>query len=901
MSVTSVWIGAVTESTALVVTKVTGGSVRVAVRRSGSAGVQYFGPIIPTGEGVARVPVTGLQPNTRYTYQVEVDGVEDETFPGTFKTFPIPGTRASFSYGMGTCAGASATTPGVAGTLAANRMSNSPIFETMRQQANQEDWLFFAHGGDMHYYDLGSNNHGIVGGGSLTNYRRAYDDVLLQPNQHRLYRNVSLAYVWDDHDYGPNDSDGTIPGRDNACQVYREKVPHYALDSGTGGIYQTWQVGRVKFIASDVRSYRSPNSDPQSQSKTMLGAEQKAWMEQVLLADDGTEALVWLMPSQWISSSHADSWLSFQHERDEMVQMFGDTGWLNRMCINSGDAHALSIETGTSNQWGHFPVYQFAAIDAAGSAGPPTDTGPNLPGPLHYGTMDVRDDGHTISVVGTGWDNGNFWRSHTWYAQVDRRAVYLDYSAGRISPPFEPTDDDQRIVNDVTAKRIEGGQARHEVTEGPMSVHLPPEGVGRYDQSIDLNVAHDSQLAGQAGWRTHLGTVDESRYPRIRIDLTKQTDIRGEVTELDSGDKITIDNTPPWLPPEPIEAMVEGYDEELSLFSWNMVFNASPASPYDVGVVDDVPEGAAPAGRNRADTGGSRLVHMVSDEDTEFVVLTVQDKYVDTNARWINSTGSGELHPGEFPFDVRTDGEVVSVEASESFSYDDFDRTESNGWGTSQSGHLWTGEGGAASERSVSGGSALMTLPTTTDDRFMLLGTESFDDFDVRWTAGVGAMATGGSLASSLVFRYLPSGDHYRLRAHFTAAGNVVLSMTTPAGQVEGNQVSGFQYSPGEMFNFRVRMVGQRLRARVWPTSIEEPQVWHLDRTATDGLIANGIMGFAAGMISGNTNTNLVYTYQDFEVWNPQRFTVERSLNTVERAHEAGVSIALDRPAVAGL
>lgn len=899
MTVVNVWVGGVTETTARVITKVSGTSVRIAVSEVGVAGTRYYGPVTPTAQGIADVEITGLQPLRDYTYQVEENGVLDETFPGRFKTFPIPGDRASFKYAMGTCAGATPTTPGVSGTLVQNRMSNSPIFDTIRSRALNEDFLFFAHGGDIHYYDLGSGNHGISGGGSLANYRRGYDDVLLQPNQHGLYRNVPLVYVWDDHDFGPNDSSGDIAGRDNACQVYRERVPSYELVSGTGGIYQTFNVGRVKFIAADVRAYRSPNNDPQSPSKTMLGSEQKAWMEQVLLADDGTEALVWLMPSQWISSSHADSWLSFTHERDEMVQMFGDTGWLNRMCINSGDAHALSIETGTLNTWGHFPVFQFAALDSAGSAGPVTDTGPNLSGPLHYGVMEIQDNGHTIAIRGSGYEEDRLWRSHTFYANVDTPALYLDYSAGRISPPFEPTDDDQRLLNDVTAKRIEGGSARHEVTDGPLSVWEPPMGVGRYDGSVELNVAHDNQLPGQAGWRTHLGTVDEARYPRIRVDLTKQTDIREEVTELDSGDKIIIDNTPPWLPPEPVEAMVEGYTEELNLFSWNMVFNASPASPYDVGVIEGAPEDAGPATRNRVDTGGSSLKVAVDETATELIVHTKQSQ-TDANNRWINSTGPGVLHASEFPFDIRFDGEVAAVEASESFTYDDFDRVESNGWGTSQSGDAWTVETGSASNFSVTTGSGLVTLPTVSD-HLILTDTPAVDELDVKVTVGVSELATGASLMTGIVFRHQDNGDFYLCRIHYTTAGNVYMSVTTPTGQVDSNQDSGFDYTGGELFNVRLRVTGERMRVKVWPENYEEPLHWQLDRTASTGILSAGTIGLVAGSIGSNTNTDVTYTFRDFDVWNPQRFTVERSLNTVVREHAEGVSISLDRPAVAGL
>ena len=53
--------------------------------------------------------------------------------------------------------------------------------------------------GDFHYADVNSTE--------VSDYRRNYDSVLTQPNQAALYRNVPVAYVWDDHDYCGNDSD----------------------------------------------------------------------------------------------------------------------------------------------------------------------------------------------------------------------------------------------------------------------------------------------------------------------------------------------------------------------------------------------------------------------------------------------------------------------------------------------------------------------------------------------------------------------------------------------------------------------------------------------------------------------------------------------------------------------
>src|SRR5690606_19701028 len=54
---------------------------------------------------------------------------------------------------------------------------------------------------------------------------------------------------------------------------------------------------------------------------------------------------------------------------------------------------------------------------------------------------------------------------------------------------------------------------------------------------------------------------------------------------VEPGDKITVANPPAWLPPEPIEVIAEGYEEELSTHEWHIEYNASPARIVEVATV----------------------------------------------------------------------------------------------------------------------------------------------------------------------------------------------------------------------------------------------------------------------------------------------------------------------------
>jgi hypothetical protein len=120
------------------------------------------------------------------------------------------------------------------------------------------------------------------------------------------------------------------------------------------------------------------------------------------------------------------------------------------------------------------------------------------------------------------------------------------------------------------------------LTSGPLSVQDPPDGVGRYDDSIEIDAYSDDQLEHIAGWRLHVGTWDSERYPRVRVDLAANPDLIATVAPLDSGDYVQITNLPSWLPPEDADLLIEGYAERIGFYDWDMVFCMSPAGPYQV-------------------------------------------------------------------------------------------------------------------------------------------------------------------------------------------------------------------------------------------------------------------------------------------------------------------------------
>lgn len=94
--------------------------------------------------------------------------------------------------------------------------------------------MFYLNLGDLHYADIATNDP--------ARFRRAPQSVFAQHHRADLLQRVPFVYMWDDHDYGPNDFDRTSPSRAAAHEVYREYIPHHPLPDAEA-IYQSFTVG----------------------------------------------------------------------------------------------------------------------------------------------------------------------------------------------------------------------------------------------------------------------------------------------------------------------------------------------------------------------------------------------------------------------------------------------------------------------------------------------------------------------------------------------------------------------------------------------------------------------------------------------------------------------------------
>jgi hypothetical protein len=374
------WSGGVTHSDAVVVGRVdTSGDVRLLLSSPGGESTHSGAA---ADDGTWRFALSGLDPDTPYTYRFLVGGTESSR-TGSFHT--LSAGPQSFRVAVGSC----------------SRLgSNGSVYEAIL--ATDPDLMLFP--GDFFYADHVQD---------FASFSDAYDTTLTEPAQAALYAAVPVAYVWDDHDFGGNDSDSTDPIRPVAQRAYRTFVPHYPL-TGPETINQAFAIGRVRFLLLDTRSARDPKSTADGPGKTMLGPAQLAWLEEQLLEAQEQDAVTVIVSSvPWITAADpgADDWGGYSAERQVIADFIAEHQLDERLFMVAGDAHMVAIDNGIHTNYSAagdttFPLLHAAALDRPGSVkGGPYSEGV-YPGGGQFGLIEVTDDGGDlveITLSGHDW------------------------------------------------------------------------------------------------------------------------------------------------------------------------------------------------------------------------------------------------------------------------------------------------------------------------------------------------------------------------------------------------------------------------------------------------------------------------------------------------------------------
>ena len=215
-----------------------------------------------------------VEPGRQYVYELRINGKPVKlSYPTEFKTQPLWEWRTdppNFSLATGSCAYVNETEYDRPGKPYG---SNYRIFTTIAaQKPDLMLWL-----GDNTYL---REPDWTTRTGIFHRFTHARSLPELQP----LLASTPQYAIWDDHDFGPNDSDGSWVHKDISWEAFRAfwGNPTFGVN-GQKGCTTWFQYADMDFFLLDNRYFRTPN-DCESCPRTMLGREQLEWFKAALAA-----------------------------------------------------------------------------------------------------------------------------------------------------------------------------------------------------------------------------------------------------------------------------------------------------------------------------------------------------------------------------------------------------------------------------------------------------------------------------------------------------------------------------------------------------------------------------------------------------------------------------------------
>lgn len=246
---------------------------------------------------------------------------------------------------------------------------------------------------------------------SMDTLRKNYQLLGAKPEYQALKTATKIYAVWDDHDYGYNDSGRHYPYKKESKEIFLD----FFGDQGDSaiakhdGIYHTvWLENagkKIQIIFPDMRTFRDKvlpyNGNRKGQKgyeyeldyspyttsdSTMLGEEQWKWLEQQLAMPADVRIIA---SSTQFSITHNgyEAWANFPHEQQRFVDLIKKTKAYGVLFI-SGDVHYA--EFSKLNVEGGYPLYDLTSSGITSTWDFATPNDNRLEGPVmenNYGLL----------------------------------------------------------------------------------------------------------------------------------------------------------------------------------------------------------------------------------------------------------------------------------------------------------------------------------------------------------------------------------------------------------------------------------------------------------------------------------------------------------------------------------
>ena len=265
--------------------------------------------------------VSGLQPGRRYDYLLhraaKGDVPSELLAASSFQTQAPPDARVPVRVGFGSCANEGAGSSSVWNRMALDKVDAVVLL------------------GDTPYIDTTD----------LSVQRARHRAFCQVPGFARLAREVPVYATWDDHDFGRNDTDGRLDGKENSRQAFLEYRPNPSAGEDGEGIHTNFRIGDLEIFLLDARWFaRTEESEFAPGQPSLLGRSQWAWLRARLA--ESTAPFKAITTGMIFNGSvrplKTDYWSFYPHELNALFELIAELE-LSGVILVGGDIHRQRV------------------------------------------------------------------------------------------------------------------------------------------------------------------------------------------------------------------------------------------------------------------------------------------------------------------------------------------------------------------------------------------------------------------------------------------------------------------------------------------------------------------------------------------------------------------------------
>ncbi len=211
--------------------------------------------------------------------------------------------------------------------------------------------------------------------GSRSGIMHRYTHTRSLPEMQPLLATVHNYATWDDHDFGPNDSDYTFHNKDittEAFNLFWQSQNTNHIDGGND-ITSVFSWGDAQFFMLDNRTFRQAQ-DYKAENKNYLGDKQVQWLVESLVSSKAAFKFV-VMGAQVLNESDIfENYSTYPEERKRLLAAIAEQN-IEGVIFLTGDRHHSVITK--MERKDDYPLYDFTSSSlTAGSASPYKDENP---------------------------------------------------------------------------------------------------------------------------------------------------------------------------------------------------------------------------------------------------------------------------------------------------------------------------------------------------------------------------------------------------------------------------------------------------------------------------------------------------------------------------------------------